>query len=135
MGPDHRFRFGMLRLAETALWVGTVSAAVVIVLAVPSFLFGDGLLTLKYALFVVGFVLFGFGSLAIQPVRPRQDGTLVDTDGDTEYGFEERIGSVLPTERRLTLEDRVSRNTKLFVASLVVLAVSYLLESGFGVAA
>ncbi|WP_416838225.1 hypothetical protein [Haloferax sp. DFSO52] len=122
------------QFTEFALWVATVVAAIVGAFAVVSFVLGSGLLTLKYILFVVGFLLFGVGSFAIQPKSPRRDRKRVTLDSDSEYGFEARIQDILPSEGRLPLEERVSRNTKLFVVSLVILGVSYLLEVGFDIA-
>lgn len=142
-----------LRLAEFLLWVAVVSTGVVAVSAVVAFAVGDGLLTLKFVLFVVGFLLFGVGSVGIQPKSLRRqraeragedplesDGrrhpTLgsLSTDSDTEYGFEKRILQVPPLrDERLALDDRVSRDWKLFATSLVVLAVSLGMELWLGV--
>jgi hypothetical protein len=140
-----------LRAAEFVLWVASIAAAVVGVGAVLSFALGDGLLTLKYLLFVVGFLMFGVGSVGIQPRvrRPSLGGNAdgesaprgsllgsLSTDSDDEYGFEERIQRLPPLrDERLPVVDRVSRDWKLFAASLVVLGVSLLLEAGLGVAA
>lgn len=128
------------RYVEFALWVGSVATAVVVVLAVPSVILGDGLMTLKYALFVVGFLLFGVGSFAIQPT-PRGRGPVsrlfsMSLDGGRAFGFEEWIQRLPPLAgRNLPFDDRVSRDVKVFVTSLVVLGVSIFLEVGLGVAA
>ena len=123
-----------LRFVDLVLWVVVVSAALVGVLGALAFAFGDGLLTLKYALFVVGFLLFGLGSIALQPKRPHRDRKLISVDRDDEYGFEERIHELPPLRgHRLPLDARVSRNAKVFVVSLVVLAVSFGLEVGLDV--
>ncbi len=123
-----------LRLVEFALWVAAVTAAVVAVAAVPSFVLGTGLLTLKYVLFVVGVLLFGFGSIAIQPKRPRRDSELVTTESAGEYDFEARLQKLPPLAgRRLPFGDRIGRDTKVFAVGVAVLAVSAVLEYGFGV--
>ncbi|WEL18638.1 putative membrane protein [Halorhabdus sp. SVX81] len=119
--------------------MGSVATAVVIVLAIPSLAFGDGLITLKYALFVVGFLLFGVGSFAIQPT-PHGRGPIsrlfsMSLDGGHAFGFEQRIQKLPPLDgRQVPLEDRVSRGMKVFVTSLVVIGVSIFLEVGLGVA-
>ena len=139
-----------LRLAEFAVWTAGATAAVVATAAVPSFLFGSGLLTLKYVLFVVGVLLFGLGSFAIQPEspaqlrseqspsdrgattripRPRQ----FSTEGTDEFGVEARLAELPPMRGRLPFDDRVGRDAKLFVTSLLVLAVSAALEFVVGV--
>ncbi|MDZ7746444.1 MAG: hypothetical protein U5K28_07990 [Halobacteriales archaeon] len=124
-----------LRLVELAVWVTAVTAAIVAVAAVPSFLLGIGLLTLKFVLFVVGVLLFGLASVAIQPKRPRRDRELVTMETADEYGFEARLQQLPPlASRRLPFDDRIDRDTKLFVVSLLVLGVSALLEYGFGIA-
>lgn len=123
-----------LRLVELGVWVSAVTTTIVAVAAVPSFLLGTGLLTLKYVLFAVGVLLFGLASIAIQPKRPRRDSELVTTETADEYAFEARLQTLPPIAgRRLPFDDRISRDTKLFVVSLLVLGVSALLEYGFGV--
>lgn len=123
-----------LRYAEFVVWIVVVFAAVVAVLAAPSFALGSGLLSLKLALFVVGFLLFGFASLGLQPKRPNRDRKYVTAETDSEFGFEERIQSLPPfDERSLPLDYRVSRNVKLFVVSLLLLGLSLALEYTLGV--
>jgi len=128
----------VLRYVELLYWVGAASGGVLLVLAVPAFLVGDGLLSLKYALFVVGFLLFGAGSFAIQP-SPRGRGPVsrlfsFGIDDDAAFGFEPRLQDLPPLRRsHLAAEQRVSRNVKLFVTSLVLLGISIGLEAGLGV--
>jgi hypothetical protein len=124
------------RVSEFAVWVGAASIGVVAGCAAVAYVFGDGLLTLKYVLFVVGFLLFGLGGLAIQPKAKRRDRERVSFDTEQPWGIEERL-TRLPPLREMTIpfEERVSRNVKIFVTSLVVLAVSLSLEvvAGIGV--
>lgn len=144
-----------LRFVELVYWIGagtlTVTAAGVVLAVVVA---NNVLVGLKYYLFVVGFLMFGLGSLAIQPKSPRlnvgeENGRSPGTfrmpvaklfsfsmDGDTELWFEERIQELPPLrERPLALGERVSRNTKLFVTSLAVLGLSFALEAVLGVTA
>ena len=126
------------RYVEFVYWVAAVAGAILVVLAVPSLLFGDGLLTLKYALFVVGFLVFGVGSFAIQP-SPRGRGPVsrlfsVSLDGRRELGFERRIMDLPPLDDAgLHRSDCVSRDVKIFAASLVLLGVSAFLEFGLDI--
>ncbi|WP_136689869.1 DUF7555 family protein [Halorhabdus amylolytica] len=137
--PDELVTRNALRFVEFVYWVLTASGGIVLALAVPAFAVGDGLLSLKYALFVVGFLLFGVGSFAIQP-SPRGRGPLsrlfsLSVDGTSQFGFERRIQQVPPLDgESLPVADRVSRDVKVFVASLVLLGVSFVLEVGFDVA-
>ncbi|MFB6200618.1 MAG: hypothetical protein ABEI98_01260 [Halorhabdus sp.] len=131
-------RRNVARYVEFVYWVAVASTGILTVLGVSAFLFADGLLSLKYALFVVGFLLFGVGSFAIQP-SPRGRGPLsrlfaLDLGGDSLLGFEQRLEALPPLSGTpIPLERRVSRNVKLFVTSLVLLAVSFALEVGLGV--
>jgi len=126
------------RYVEFVLWVGSVATALTLALAIPAFAVGDGLLTLKYALFVVGFLLFGVGSFAIQP-SPRGRGPVtrlfsLDINGEEGFAFERRLESLPPLRgKSLPAERRVSRSVKVFVTSLVVLCLSMVLEFGLGV--
>ncbi|MFB6086350.1 MAG: hypothetical protein ABEJ84_06040 [Halodesulfurarchaeum sp.] len=128
-----------LRALEALYWILAVSGMVVLGLAVLAFVFGDGLLTLKYLLFVVGFLLFGVGSWSLWAGNRRRPTIWPNIDlgpAETEeIWFERRLWS-LPGLRGewLPPQDRVSRSIKLFLASLVVLGSSYLLEAAFGVA-
>lgn len=123
-----------LRYAEFALWVGSATALIVAACAVPAFLFGSGLPSLKLLLFGVGTLLFGVGSFGIQPERPQRDGQLVDADSAEPNRFEDRLQEVPPLRgQRLPFSDRVDRNVKLFATALAVLAVSATLELLFGV--
>lgn len=123
-----------LRYAEFALWVAAATAAVVGICAVPAFLFGSGLPSLKLLLFVVGTLLFGIGSFGIQPERPKRDGQIVDLETGEPNRFEDKIQELPPLRgERLPFSDRVDRNVKLFATAVAVLAVSAALEFVFGV--
>jgi hypothetical protein len=128
-----------LRLLEAGYWVLAVTAGVVGGLGVLAFVFGDGLLTLKYLLFVVGFLLFGIGSVVLWRGTRRRPSIWPavgpDVDAPSELGFERRLWD-LPGLRGeyLSPEDRISRPVKLFLTGLAVLAVSYVMETVFGVA-
>ncbi len=127
-----------LRLLEAGYWVLAVASGVVVGLGVLAFVFGDGLLTLKYLLFVVGFLLFGLGSVVLWRGTRRRPSIWPsigpDVDAPNELGFERRLWD-LPGLRGayLTPEDRVSRPVKLFLTGLAVLAVSYVMETVFGI--
>lgn len=155
----------LLRVVEFVVWVLVVAAGVVAVTGTVGFVAGGGLVGAKVALFVVGVLLFGVGSLAIQPETPRPEAELSDLTGDRSGGegasgngtvikdpfeaahrrvsFEERetrvdavVQRVPPlADEHLPVDERVSHETKLFAVSLVVLAVSMWLEFGLGVRA
>jgi hypothetical protein len=128
-----------LRLLEAGYWVLVVTSGVVVSLAILAVVFGDGLLTLKYLLFVVGFLLFGLGSVVLWRGSRRRPSIWPsvgpDVDAPNELGFERRLWD-LPGLRGAYLapDDRVSRPVKLFLTGLAVLAVSYTMEAVFGIA-
>jgi hypothetical protein len=122
-----------LRLVDAALWVGAVSGGVLLACGVPALLLADPLL-LKQLAFLVGVVLFGVGSLAIQPRRPGRDTKRLTLDGGEEARFESALHRLPPLrDRNLPFDERVSRDSKLFLTSVVVLGASFLLEVAFGV--
>jgi hypothetical protein len=142
---DERVRSSLLLAVEAAYWIAVVTAGIVAVGSVPAVATGGGLMTLKYFLFVVGFLLFGIGSFAIQPKSPRLGDKSkfrqpvarifsMSLDGDEAFRFEKLIQRLPPLrDRTIALEHRVSRNTKLFLTSLVVLGVSFFMEAVLGV--
>lgn len=124
------------RIGEFVVWVGTASAAVVVACAAGAYAFGDGAITLKYALFVVGFALFGLGGLGIQPKSKRRDSQRVTVETERAWDVEDRLTRLPPLRgRTIPFEERVSRDVKVFATSLVVLAVSLSLEFVAGVGA
>lgn len=117
------------RIGEFVVWVGTASTAVIVACATGAYAFGDGAITLKYTLFVVGFVLFGLGGLGIQPKSKRRDRQRVTFETERAWDIEDRLTRLPPLrDRTIPFEERVNRDIKLLATSLVVLAVSLSLE-------
>lgn len=131
-------RTSTLRLVEFVYWVGTSTAAILGGLAVLAAVFGNGLLTLKYLLFVVGFLLFGAGTFGMRARLKRRPNRETPSNpyfaSDQELDFEARIQAVWPLrDDPLPFQDRVSRNGKLFATGLLLLAISLFLEVVLGV--
>lgn len=59
-----------LQIVDLILWVGVASSAIVAASLIVGLVVGGDLLTGKYVLFVVGFLVFGLGSLLMQPTGP-----------------------------------------------------------------
>ena len=127
-----------LRVLEASYWILGATTLCILGLGVLAFVFGDGLLTLKYLLFVVGFLLFGIGSFALWRNTRRRPTIWPSVDVGPnevdELGLERRLwefpglrGEYLPPP------ERVSRPIKLFATGVLVLVVSYLMEAVFGV--
>lgn len=104
---------------------------------------GSSLALLVHVGFVVGFLAFGYATYLQWPSRPwkiqvTDSGTLEVKDGRSnavvgernETAFQRAVQQ-LPPLRYLErpASDRLSPGIKLFVASLVILTVSYLVES------
>jgi hypothetical protein len=128
-----------LRFVEFVLWVGSTSAVTVGVLAVVALIFGEGLLTLKYLLFVVGFIYFGVGTIGMRASLKRRPDEM-DLErrrylaSNEEWDLEARLQDVPPLRRNhLPFDDRVSRNVKLFATGVTVLAISFVMEAVLGV--
>lgn len=123
-----------LRYVEFVLWVVVVGAVVSAAAIAVGFLVGGTLVASKYAVFLVGVLLFGIGSLGIQPTPSYKDEKRISMESTHEHGFEARIQEIPPLrDERLPFDQRVSRNAKVFVTSLFVLGVSLYMEFGLGI--
>lgn len=74
-----------LRLVDFGLWVLAASTAIVVGSLALGLVIGRDVVTGKYVMFVVGFLLFGVGSLMMQPSRPKEQ-------VDAETTIEHRMG-------------------------------------------
>ncbi|MCD2203029.1 DUF7555 family protein [Halobacterium sp. KA-6] len=127
----------VLRLIEFVYWVLAASVVVLVVAGVLGFAAGNSLVTVKYLLFVVGFLLFGIGAIGIRPApaAPHKEKRF-SPEGKSPSGFETWIQQLPPlNDHPLRFADRISRSWKLLVTSLIVLGVSLFLELGLGVTA
>lgn len=125
-----------LRFVEFVLWVVVVGALVSAAALLVGYLAGGSLVTAKYAVFVVGVLMFGLGSFAIQPTPSYRDEKRVSLESTHQNRLEARIQSIPPLRgERLPFGRRVGRDKKVFVASLLVLGVSLVMEFGLGIRA
>ena len=124
------------QLLDLGAYAVGVVVALFVVLGVVSALLGSGLVGVKYGLFLVGTLMFGYGSLKLRPVRSDKSSreARFRADSGEETRFQAAVQRLLPARYRLEYDDRLTDATKLFVTSLVVLAVSFLMEAAFGVA-
>ena len=126
----------LLRLVELLYWVLAASIAVVAFAVVLSFAIGGTLATVKLMLFVVGFLLFGVGSIGIRPApaAPHKD-KLLSPDGGSQSRFEAKLQHLPPLNTQpLRFNDRIRRSWKIFLTSLLVLSISVFLEFELGFA-
>lgn len=122
-----------LRLLDAVAYAVVVSALAVAGGAAFGFATGRGWVGAKYALFVVGFLAFGYASFALRPRPPWKDEDSADRDDG--WSLEAAVAEALPRELRLPADDRVGIGGKLLLASVLILLASFLMEAVFGVAA
>lgn len=129
-GPDRTRQ--LVDLVAYVLGVVLVFSAVFGAIGVA---LGIGLVGVKYGLFVVGILLFGYATLKVRPTRPGKDprSARFPIDRGEETPFQARVQRLVPARLRLAHDDRLADGTKLFVASLAMLAVSYVMEAVFGI--
>ena len=140
-----------LRQALDALvYAAAVTGLVFFVGLVLSLLVGAGLVGVKYVLFLVGLLLFGYSTFQLRPQRPwdtekTDDGgvEVVRADDDMESigsreqtKFQAAVQRLPPLSRySIPPEERLPVGLKLFLSSLAVLGTSFVMEAVFGVAA
>jgi hypothetical protein len=135
---DDRPRPAALRARQAldALVYAVAFVAVLVALAaIVSVPLGAGWVGVKYVLFFVGFFLFGLSTLRLRPTPPWKDGDEAIDERD-ESRFQAAVQRLPPLTRYgLAPDERLPPPAKLFVASVLVLLTSFVMETGFGVAA
>lgn len=120
----------LLDLGGYAITVAVLAGAVALAVGIGT---GGGLVRTKALLFLLGFVLMGYATVRLWPRTP---------DDVRRPGLAPRRGPDV-IDRRVPpaawapappAERAPAPATKLFVASLLVLATSFVMEVGFGVA-
>lgn len=115
--------------------IGVTLAATLVGVVISPFV-GGGWVPVKFALFFIGFALFGYASLALwrAPSLDSEDDEGFEMAARDRTPFESLLARVAPPFDGLTPpEERLSPSLKLFVASLFVLGLSLGMEVVFGV--
>lgn len=153
-------RWWSRRVFDLAGYAVGLTLVVVAVLVPPSLLVGAGWNGVKVGLFLAGTVTFGYATLLLWPSRPTVDDPDRSGDGSnagpsdaavdggvgtvepageaarTDTRFEAALGRLPPLQwYGLPPAERFHPGTKLYVASLLMLAVSYAMEALLGVRA
>jgi hypothetical protein len=123
--------------AECVLWVGLLTAVLTVVATVVGVASGGltsgGLGVAKTLLFALGFVLFGLGAIELRPSPVREGEQRFSLAPNGESRADRLVGRLPPLNgRTVPIDQRVGRGTKWFVAGLLVLAVSYAMETLLG---
>jgi hypothetical protein len=140
--PPRRFR----QVIDALVYAVAVTCVAFLVGGLLSFSLGRGLVGVKYVLFLVGLLLFGFATFQLRPSPPwdvekTDDGVeVVRNDRSevigsrTETRFQAAVQRIPPlTHYSIPPEERFPSSVKLFLSSITVLAISFVMEAVFGV--
>lgn len=135
---------------DAAVYGLAVAAVVFVVGTLLGLVFGGGLVTAKFVMFVVGLLLFGYSTFKMRPDPPwgterTEDGKVKVTKNEPkgrvvgarkETRFQSAVQQIPPLPwYSLPPNERLPVPVKLFVASLATLTWSFVLETVFGVVA
>lgn len=134
---DGRVAFHARQALDALVYGVAVVAVLVVISALISFPTGSGWVGVKIGLFVTGFLLFGLSSIQLWPTPPWKRDDEEETIGEREEThFQAFVQRIPPLGRYgLAPDERLSSAAKLFVASVLTLLVSFVMETVFGVAA
>lgn len=118
------------KLLDTLAYAIVLSLAVFLATTAVSFALGGGWGGVKYLLFVLGFLAFGAGAFLLRPTPPWRDEPLVKRSGETTF---ERFVRRLLGGRALAPDQQYPATARVFVAGMLLLAVSFVMETVFGV--
>lgn len=127
------------QLLDLVTYAVTTTLLFVAVSAVFAVLLGSPVAPgVKYGLFVLGWLAFGYASYLLMPSKAWADDDddedlLGVPDGD-ESGFQSFVQRLPPARfRQLRPDHRLPTGVRLFVASLVTMGTSIVLEQVFGI--
>lgn len=120
---------------DAAGYALALTAVVVFLIAPLSALLGMGLNGIKVGLFVTGFLYFGYATFLMRPSKRDFDERRTEASSSRDETHFERFLGRVPLVRRYRVEpaERLSPGTKLFLASLLMLAISFAMESLFDI--
>ncbi|WP_266079197.1 DUF7555 family protein [Haladaptatus caseinilyticus] len=136
------------QLLDAFVYAMAVTGVVFVLGVLVSFSLGSDLVGVKYFLFLIGFLLFGYATFQMLPdppwdVRKTGDGDVEvvrnDARGEVigsreETRFQTAVQRIPPLSRySIPPEQRLPSTTKLLIASFAVLATSFVMETVFGV--
>lgn len=124
------------QLLDAFVYAVVVTATAVVGSIAISFALGGNWLGVKFILFIVGIGLFGIGTLKLRPAAAWSDSdkSQTQTNSSEETWLQARIQRVPPLDRYgLRPDERLSDGVKLFLVSVLILLVSFSLETVFGI--
>jgi hypothetical protein len=138
------------QVVDAFVYANAVAGVVFVVGAVLGLILGGGLVTAKYLLFTVGIFAFGYATFKLRPSPPwdterTDEGKIKVTKNEPqgrvisereETRFQAAVQRIPPLPwYSLPPRERLPIAAKLFLASLAILAWSFVMETVFGVAA
>jgi hypothetical protein len=118
------------KLLDLLAYAVALSALVFLAATAVSFALGGGWGGVKFLLFVLGFLALGVGGLLLRPTPPWRDRPLVQRTGRTPF---ERAVRRLLGDRALDPDQQFPAAARVLVAGVILLAVSFVMETVFGV--
>ena len=125
-----------LRMADALLYPIVVTTVIAVAIVPVSLMLGGTLAGVKWGLFLIGFPLLAAGSWKLRPTASWREGSsrieVEDTRGE---GMFQQIVDGLPPlrSRRLRDDNRLSDGSKLALTGVLMIVVSYLMETVFAV--
>lgn len=138
MTSEYHSRLG--RLLDAVSYAVAVTAAVVACGGALSFPVGLDWLGVKWVLFLVGWLTFGYATFTLRPKPPWSDDDPAAAEtgrpvgNRTETRFQAAVQRLPPARfRQVPVDDRLSDGARLFLASLAMLGTSLAMEVVFGI--
>ncbi|WP_330631294.1 DUF7555 family protein [Halocatena halophila] len=127
-GPPVRYR----QLLDLLVYDGAITTIVLLVGLLVGLITGGGLVTAKFVLFVVGFVLLAIGTFKLRPRPPWKDESRIPSMD--EQPLQIWLYDHWPLDSHgCRPPDRLPIGLKIMGAGVLVLVVSFVMESVFGV--
>lgn len=125
------------QVLDALVYAVSLTAVVLIVSAVISFVLGSAWVGVKYLMFLVGIGMFGLSTFKLRPTPPWKDTDRLSTDRRGTTPFQTIMNNYSPIDPNRFApkkSDRLSNGVKLLFSSILVLVVSFVMETVFGVA-
>ena len=118
------------KLLDLLAYAVVLGLLVFLATAAVSFALGGGWGGVKFLLFVLGFLGMGVGAFFLRPTPPWRDEPLVQRTGETPL---ERLVRRLLGGRALDPDQQYPPSARVLVAGVLLLVVSFVMETVFGV--
>lgn len=125
------------QVLDALVYAVALTAVVLIVSAVISFVLGSAWVGVKYLMFLVGIGMFGVATFKLRPTSPWKDAERLSANREGTSPFQTVMANYAPIDLNRFApkeNDQVSDGVKLFLASVLILVVSFVMETVFGVA-